>query len=118
MIADERMHLPPGPRRVGFQAPQQVEHAFRVGPAIEHVTGLDQHGAAAAPAAIAADETRLAQDGDERVKRAVDVANGDDALGRRDVTRRDFGLRRRPRRGQRENGEGGGQSRSNRDVVE
>jgi hypothetical protein len=80
VIAQQRVHLPAGFRGFAFELAQQIEHLPRLGAPIEHVAGLDQDGAPARPAAPRVDQPRLAQDRRELVERAVDVANGDDAL--------------------------------------
>ena len=120
MIADERMDLTAVPRRLDFQVAEQIDHPLGVGPAVEQVARLHEHRAAAAPAAIAADEMGLAEDGDERVEGAVNVANRDDSLGRGELAGRCRRLRlsRRTGRRQRENSKGGREAEGNRDVVE
>ena len=82
------MHLAAGAAGVALEPPQQIDHLAGVVAAIEDVAGLDQDGAAAAPAIAGVDQARGPQNRDELIVGAVDVADGDDALGRGDLAGR------------------------------
>ena len=92
MVAEQRHHSPAGPLRVALQTAKQVDRLSRVGSAIEDVARLHQHRAPSAPPVAVVDDLRRAQDGNEVVEGAVDVANGHHTLGGLNVARRRTGL--------------------------
>ncbi len=85
VIPEQRQHTPAGARRVALQAAQQIQDPARVVAAIEDVTGLNQDRPAPGPAIARIEQAGGAQDGDEAVVGAVDVAHGHHPLGGGDV---------------------------------
>ena len=91
---------------VPFELAQQVDGLFRIGSAVGHVAGLNQHRLLPDPPVARVDQPGRAKDGDEAVERAMHITDRHDALGRLDVARKGGGLAARLR---------GGRSRTRRD---
>ena len=95
VVADERVHTPPGLQRRWRERDEQLHHLARIGAAIEDVTSLHEVGASPRPARPAIDHPGLSQHGDELLVVAVHVAHRHDALD----TGEDVLAERRPAEG-------------------
>ena len=75
VVAEERVDAPAGLARLALEAHQEVEHLAPVRPPVEQVARLHEVGLSACPPVLRVHEAREAQDGDQVVVAAVDVAH-------------------------------------------
>ena len=88
VVAEQREYATPGPLGVALEPSEQVHHASRMRPAIQHVPGLNQDGASTDPAIASVDDLRFTKDGSKGVISPVHVANGHDAFARSNIAER------------------------------
>lgn len=74
------MDAAPGFGGLLFEGDEQVEDLAGFGSAVEQVAGLHQMGLAADPAGLLVDDGGVAEDPEESLVVAVDIADGDDAI--------------------------------------
>ena len=83
MVAHERDDLPAGLGRLVLEPIEEVEDLAIVVASVDLVSGLDDHELAADPRVVAVDGSGEAEDGARGVQIAVEIPDGDDALGGR-----------------------------------